>query len=208
MAELCAACSGIWPFAHNPLAFVAYFVGKFSPICRGNCSWINFYLAGICFGPGRFVWPGFIGIAVIFVILAGWIGIPAMPADRQNELTVEDGVWQPFSLELLADLRNQKQAVFVDITADWCVTCQVNKQLVLERKPVLQSFAKADVKLLRADWTRPNDMIADYLLKYDRFGIPFNSLYLPDMAEPVIFSEILVAEKIINYWKTACVNLS
>ena len=122
----------------------------------------------------------------------------AMPADRQNELTVEDGVWQPFSLELLADLRNQKQAVFVDITADWCVTCQVNKQLVLERKPVLQSFAKADVKLLRADWTRPNDMIADYLLKYDRFGIPFNSLYLPDMAEPVIFSELLVAEKIIN----------
>ncbi|GIS17997.1 MAG: hypothetical protein CM15mP119_4010 [Alphaproteobacteria bacterium] len=183
---------------HNPLAFVAYFVGKFSPICRGNCSWINFYLAGICFWPGRFVWPGFIGIAVIFVILAGWIGIPAMPADRQNELTVEDGVWQPFSLELLADLRNQKQAVFVDITADWCVTCQVNKQLVLERKPVLQSFAKADVTLLRADWTRPNDMIADYLLKYDRFGIPFNSLYLPDMAEPVIFSEILVAEKIIN----------
>ena len=41
-------------------------------------------------------------------------------------------------------------------------------------------------------------MIADYLLKYDRFGIPFNSLYLPDRAEPVIFSEILVAEKIIN----------
>ncbi|MGB2464438.1 MAG: thioredoxin family protein, partial [Candidatus Puniceispirillaceae bacterium] len=93
---------------------------------------------------------------------------------------------------------NQKQAVFVDITADWCITCQVNKQLVLEREPVLQSFAKADVKLLRADWTRPNDIIADYLLKYDRFGIPFNSLYLPDMVEPVIFSELLVAEKIIN----------
>ena len=150
------------------------------------------------FGAGRFVWPGSIGIAVIFVLLAGWIGIPAMPADRQNELTVEDGVWQPFSLELLTDLRNQKQAVFVDITADWCITCQVNKQLVLERKPVLQSFAKANVTLLRADWTRPNDMIADYLLNYDRFGIPFNSLYLPNMAEPVIFSEILAAEKIIN----------
>ena len=41
-------------------------------------------------------------------------------------------------------------------------------------------------------------MIADYLLKYDRFGIPFNSLYLPDILEPVIFSEILVVEKIIN----------
>ena len=150
------------------------------------------------FGPGRFIWPGFIGMAVICITLAGWIGIPAVPADRQNGLSFEGGVWQPFSPELLAELKNQKRAVFVDVTADWCVTCQVNKQLVLERKPVLQSFAKADVKLLRADWTRPNDMIADYLLKYDRFGIPFNSLYLPDMVEPVIFSEILVAEKIIN----------
>ena len=135
---------------------------------------------------------------MVCISLAGWISIPAVPADRQNGLIVEGGVWQHFSPELLAELRNQKQAVFVDVTADWCVTCQVNKQLVLERKPVLQAFAEADVALLRADWTRPNDMIADYLLKYNRFGIPFNSLYWPDMAEPVIFSEILTAEKIIN----------
>lgn len=150
------------------------------------------------FGFSKFIWPGFIGIVVLCLALAGWIGSPAVPADRQNGLIVEGGVWQPFSPDLLNKLRNEKQAVFVDITADWCITCKVNKQLVLERELVLQAFAKADVALLRADWTRPNDMIADYLLKYERFGIPFNSLYLPGVAEPVIFSEILLVEKIIN----------
>jgi suppressor for copper-sensitivity B len=129
---------------------------------------------------------------------AGWLGSAAVQADRQNILGAEDGIWQPFSPQLLADLQSQKQAVFVDVTADWCVTCKVNKQLVLERKHVLQAFAKADIVLLRADWTRPDDRIADYLLTYNRFGIPFNSLYVPGRAEPVIFSEILSAEKIID----------
>ena len=49
-----------------------------SPICRGNAAGLIFIWLVSAFGPGRFVWPGFIGIAVIFVILAGWIGIPAM----------------------------------------------------------------------------------------------------------------------------------
>ena len=62
MAELCAACSGIWPLL-NPLAFVAYFVGKFSPVCRGNCGWVNFNLAIIYFWAwqvymARFYWHG------------------------------------------------------------------------------------------------------------------------------------------------------
>ena len=84
------------------------------------------------------------------------------------------------------------------MTADWCVTCKVNKQLVLDRPAVQQAFRSADVVLLRADWTRPDEDIADYLLSYGRFGIPFNILYLPGRAEPVIFSELLSAEKILT----------
>ena len=150
------------------------------------------------FWPALLVWPTFLGIAAISMSLVGWLGGASVPADRQNSLSAEHGSWQPFSPQLLADLRRQQQAVFVDVTADWCVTCQVNKQLVLEREPVLQAFAKANVVLLRADWTRPDDRIADYLLTYDRFGIPFNSLYVPGSAKPVIFSEILSTEKIID----------
>ena len=110
--------------------------------------------------------------------------------------------WVNWKVGLPEKFLQKGDTVLLDFTATWCITCQVNKQLVLERKPVLQAFAKADVALLRADWTRPNDMVADYLLKYKRFGIPFNSLYLPGVAEPMIFSEILLVEKIINLVET------
>ena len=150
------------------------------------------------FRPVQLVWPTFLCVAAISMSLAGWLSSTAEPADRQNSLSAQGGIWQPFSPQLLAELQRQQQAVFVDVTADWCVTCQVNKQLVLEREPVLQAFAKANVVLLRADWTRPDDRIADYLLTYGRFGIPFNSLYAPGKAKPLIFSEILSSEKIID----------
>ena len=153
------------------------------------------------FGSERFIWPTSIGIAAICISLTGWFNSPPLPADRQSHFIADGGIWQPFSLQLLAELKSQKQATFVDVTAEWCVTCKLNKQLVLEQEPVLQAFAKSDVVLLRADWTRPDDMIADYLLEYDRFGIPFNSLYLPGRAEPIIFSEILSAEKILHALK-------
>ena len=149
------------------------------------------------FSPGRHVWPAFIVIAAISMSFAGWLS-NAVPADRPQSLKAEGGLWQPFSPQLLANLKRQQQLVFVDVTADWCVTCQVNKQLVLEQETVLQAFADAKVTLLRADWTRPDDTIADYLLTYNRFGIPFNSLYLPAREKPVIFSEILSVEKIIH----------
>jgi suppressor for copper-sensitivity B len=153
------------------------------------------------FGSERFIWPTSIGIAAICISLTGWFNSPPLPADRQSHFIADGGIWQPFSLQLLAELKSQKQATFVDVTAEWCVTCKLNKQLVLEQEPVLQAFAKSDVVLLRADWTRPDDMIADYLLEYGRFGIPFNSLYLPGRAEPIIFSEILSAEKILHALK-------
>ena len=150
------------------------------------------------FRPGRLVWPAFLATAAASMSLVGWLDSATVTADGQNKFDAESGIWQPFSPQLLADLRRQQQAIFVDVTADWCVTCQVNKQLVLEREHVLQAFAKANVVLLRADWTRPDDRIANYLLTYERFGIPFNSLYVPSRAKPVIFSEILSAEKIID----------
>ena len=78
------------------------------------------------------------------------------------------------------------------------MTCQVSNQVVLDRVSVQEAFQAADVVLLQADWTRPDDAIADYLLKHGRFGIPFNILYLPDQPEPVIFSELLSTEKILS----------
>ena len=146
------------------------------------------------FAPGRFVWPSLAGIMVAALISSAWLNTPELRTEQAQ--TAQR--WQPWSEAILAELRQQQRPVFVDVTADWCVTCKVNKQLVLDGVPVQQAFQAADVVLLQADWTRPDDEIADYLLKHGRFGIPFNILYLPGQSEPVIFSELLSAEKILS----------
>lgn len=155
------------------------------------------------FAQGRFAWPVLTGVMVAAMLSSAWLGVPNLPlatdtAGQGAAGTSAGTLWQPWSTAKLAELRRQNRPVFVDVTADWCVTCKVNKQVVLDRASVQQAFAAGDVVLLRADWTRPDDAIADYLLSYGRFGIPFNILYLPGQTEPVIFSELLSAEKILS----------
>ena len=148
----------------------------------------------VSFAPGRFVWPSLAGIMVVAFVSSAWLNTPVLRIDEAGTAQL----WKPWSEKRLAELRRQKRPVFVDVTADWCVTCKVNKQVVLDRVSVQQAFRAADVVLLQADWTRPDDAIADYLLKHGRFGIPFNILYLPDQPKPVIFSELLSTEKILS----------
>jgi len=98
--------------------------------------------------------------------------------------------WQPFSSAALADLQAQGRPVFVDFTAAWCVTCQVNKKLVLEQPAMERAFAEKSVALMRADWTRRDDAITDALHALGRNGVPVYVLYRPGSA-PLLLPEVL-----------------
>jgi thiol:disulfide interchange protein len=87
--------------------------------------------------------------------------------------------------------------VFVDVTADWCVTCKVNERLFLETREVADAFERHDVLAMRADWTRRDDSIARYLADFGRYGIPFYVMYRPGR-EPHVFSELLSKSAIID----------
>ena len=73
----------------------------------------------------------------------------------------------------------QGKTVLVDVTADWCINCQVNKALVLDRGWVAEQLAAGKIIGLKADWTRPDPAIARYLASFGRYGIPFNAVYGP-----------------------------
>ena len=88
--------------------------------------------------------------------------------------------------------------VFVDVTADWCLTCKANKALVLDREPVLHSLRSDDVTQMQADWTRPNQAISRYLESFNRFGIPFNAVYGPGAPNGIVLSEILSAAAVLQ----------
>ena len=93
---------------------------------------------------------------------------------------------------------NENKIVFLDITADWCATCQFNKINVLNSETIISLFKENDVTLIRADWTKPNDKINLFLEKYDRFGIPFNALFSPNFPEGILLSELLSEKEMID----------
>ena len=93
------------------------------------------------------------------------------------------------------------EVVFVDVTADWCLTCKANKTLVLDRGAVAEALE--NVTLMRADWTRPSDTILNYLKSHDRYGIPFNMVYGPGAPDGIALPELLTPEAVLNAITTA-----
>jgi len=109
--------------------------------------------------------------------------------------------WEKFNYSNLEGYIKDDITVFVDVTAKWCITCAVNKKLVLDNKEIVDLFDKNNVKKVRADWTLKNDDILLYLKKYNKFGVPFNILYSKNFPEGYIFNELLTknqVKKVLN----------
>jgi thiol:disulfide interchange protein DsbD len=87
--------------------------------------------------------------------------------------------------------------VFVDFTAAWCVTCQVNKKLVLTDAGVRKAFAERGVALVRADWTRRDPTITQALAALGRQGVPVYVLYRPGK-EPMLLPEVLQRQTVLD----------
>ena len=104
--------------------------------------------------------------------------------------TSSDSLWTPWSESAVSQALAQKRPVFVDFTAAWCVTCQINKKTTLSDSTVLSDFAKHQVVLMRADWTRRDPAITTALSALGRSGVPVYVMYSPGRA-PLVLSELL-----------------
>ena len=111
--------------------------------------------------------------------------------------SAEDG-WRQWQPQLAEELAQNGQVVFVDVTADWCITCKANKALVLNTDETKAVFADKNIILLQADWTAPNDEITAYLASFDRYGIPFNIVYGPAQPDGIILPELLTREVVLD----------
>jgi suppressor for copper-sensitivity B len=133
-------------------------------------------------------------LAVLPVLAAFLVpaALSAPPLPREG-----DAFWQPFDRGAIDRLVSAGHVVFVDVTADWCLTCKVNKQLVIEAPAVRSHLDQPQVSAMRADWTRPSAAIAAYLRSFGRYGIPFDAVYGPGAPGGLALPEILTAEKVL-----------
>lgn len=110
-------------------------------------------------------------------IAAAWgtailLPVKAANVSQQNNEGIQ---WQVYSPQLLRDLRAQNQPVFVNLTADWCLTCLANERVTLHTDTIEKLFADHNVATLKGDWTNTDPQITALLQEYGRSGVP---LYL------------------------------
>jgi len=147
-------------------------------------------------------------VQALGLVAIGWIGLEvlantnAAPQETQApSATVSAAqqtsgdLWQTWTATAVQTELAQGHAVFVDFTAAWCVTCQINKKTTLNQPDVLADFAAKQVRLMRADWTRRDPAISRALNELGRSGVPVYVLYAPNRA-PQVLSELLSATQV------------
>ena len=135
---------------------------------------------------------------VTILVLFSIFSLSSFKVFQENIIIDNEKDWLNFFDVEVDQLINNKQLVFLDITADWCATCQFNKLNVLNSESVIKLLKDNKVTLVRADWTRPNTNINIFLEKYDRFGIPFNAFFSNNFPEGLLLSELLSEKEMVN----------
>jgi suppressor for copper-sensitivity B len=146
-------------------------------------------------------WPGRgVSATVTAVLIAVALAVPALaPAPAGAPTAAREAIdWVPFDRVAIFNHVAEGRTVFVDVTADWCITCKANKALVIDRSKVAARLNSPAVIAMRADWTRRDPAIAAYLRSFGRFGIPFNAVYGPALPAGRPLPELLTSRAVLT----------
>lgn len=106
--------------------------------------------------------------------------------------------WQPLSEQAITDALAQHKRVFIDVTADWCITCKVNKYNVLNSIDIQKALQQPDVVALRGDWTLPSDDITAFLKSRGQVAVPYNQIYGPGLPEGQALPTLLTRDGLLK----------
>lgn len=126
-------------------------------------------------------------LSLVALLLAILI-LPTQVGGNRGETLLES---QPWSNAALTAGTSSGRPVFVNFTADWCITCKVNERLVLETETMAELFRSNEVVYLKGDWTNADENITRVLAQFGRSGVPLYLLYMPGNDEPTIMPQIL-----------------
>ena len=177
-------------FLFSILIFLFMAIGKSMPylIFIVYPQIINFFPK-----PGK--WFVYLKYFFAFLLMLTILWLVNILLSKENNLNEN---WEKFESTKINEYLSNGNSVFVDITAEWCLSCAVNKKLVLDQRDIQELFTKREIKTLRADWTNRDDAILKFLKTHNKYGIPFNIFYTPDNPKGFIFSEILTKNQVKN----------
>jgi suppressor for copper-sensitivity B len=141
----------------------------------------------------KIVTAGLLAFSIIAVSLA--LGGAPPPGDA---VASADKLWQRFDEPSIAIQVASGRTVFVDITADWCLTCKANKKFVLSDEDIGQRLFHGNIVAMQGDWTNPDPDITNFLHKFRRYGIPFNVVYGPGAPQGITLPELLTHDSVME----------
>ncbi|MGE0109331.1 MAG: protein-disulfide reductase DsbD family protein [Bdellovibrionales bacterium] len=144
-------------------------------------------------GASPFItYPGFTAILITVFSLA-------LLASTPLHLTRNNGLWHAFEEAAIERSVLEGKTVFVDVGADWCLTCKMNKRFALADERVTKRlFHDTNVIAMQGDWTNPDPVITDFLRKYERFGVPFNIVFNKMNPAGLVLPEILTPDIVLK----------
>lgn len=154
---------------------------------------------GLLLALGLWLWHGALwrrGLALSCLVLAIMLGLWRSPMEAGSARAAGELAW---TADTVTELREGGQPVFVDVTADWCITCIANERTVLHTADIRAAFAERGIAYVVADWTNYDADIAGFLRENGRTGIPLYVLYPADpTAEPLILPQILTKGAVLR----------
>ncbi len=154
--------------------------------------------------PARRVASVFAVSVIVLAVATPLYALWEFPADTNSARLgsglgsgVSQAGWEPYNRAAIEQYRAQGRPVFVDFTARWCLSCQVNERAVLNRGDVRRRLRDSGIVLVRADWTKHDESIATALTELGRSGVPTYVFYRPGQPA-LVLPEVLTPGVVLD----------
>ncbi|EJE8516500.1 protein-disulfide reductase DsbD family protein [Vibrio parahaemolyticus] len=151
------------------------------------------------YGKKVATWTG----GALIILVSASLVVGSITSNKSATLLPPEPNWEPLSTTAIENHIADGKVVFVNVTADWCITCKANKIGVLLQDPVYGVLHHSDVVAMEGDWTVPSQSVTSYLQENGRFGVPFNIVYGPKAPNGIPLPVILTGEAVTNAIRAA-----
>jgi thiol:disulfide interchange protein DsbD len=183
------------------VGFACWLIGRFATLTAPRLTYAVTWVAAVA-AVAIGYWLFVESILDVRALIAGKPDSAVHSEGQASSLSFQDPnsiQWQPFSLPRLEALLRDNETVFIDFTAEWCLTCKVNEKTVLTDTDVVERFRRQRIVAIKADWTNRNPEITKLLAKFGRSGVPLYVIFPAGKpGEPIVLPEVITSSIVLD----------